>query len=661
MGVWYRTGTVAVTNGSPDVVGVGTLWLTQASIGDIFLGPDLVEYEITSITDDTHLALKQINGTAAYAGTTNSAQVYAIIRNFTSTVPAQLASQLAAMMTAWHVTTDELTAWLSGTGSVTVHDALGNAYSVQTPAALNAALNGRLVKSVAGGADVTLTTAEASNLFIELTGTLTANINLIMPAGVRHNFILNSTAGAFVPTVKTAAGTGVKVEQGCRELLECDGTNVVNALLPNGSGTQLCKLDPLSPAFTKTGAGTLSLKAGSMVTFPGVKMWLNADAPVTMPSLTGGTDYAIYVCTDGTIRADASFTAPTGYTTANSRRIGGFHYGLVTAGMTASIANGFNTSSTVTRNGTTANASAVITGLASTSDLMAGMTVSGTGIGAGAAIATVDSASQVTLTVNSTASATVSLTLTNTGMVWTQADVDKIAGINEFSIWDLNWRCKTPDLRGQLGFAYVVHKGYWEAIYMCSTDPDANGLSKAGTNIASGTVLPKIPAAFGGNGTTTYPAMGWWVANEIAGAYGCRLMHESEFAIGAFGVAENQSIGGAASTYPTTQRNACYTSRYGIEQASGHHWIWGEDSNFYSEAASPVGSWKQVTGNTGAAGSERGQAYTFGAYGLTRVILGGSRNIAADSGSRASNWNLYPWYSSWYLGLRAACDHLISV
>lgn len=241
MGVWYRAGTVSVTNGSPVIVGVGTLWLTQASVGDIFLGPNLVEHEITAITDDTHLSVMQVNGTNAYAGTTASAQVYAIIRNFTSTLPAQLASQLAAMMTAWHLTTDELTAWLSGSGSTTVHDSVGNAYSVQTPAALNAALNGRLVRSVAGGVDVTLTSAEASNLFIELTGTLTSNISVIMPAGVRHSFILNNTSGAFVPTIKTAAGIGIYVEQGCRELLECDGTNVVNAitgaLLLNGSIT----------------------------------------------------------------------------------------------------------------------------------------------------------------------------------------------------------------------------------------------------------------------------------------------------------------------------------------------------------------------------------------------------------------------------------------
>lgn len=230
MGTWYRTGTVAVTNGSPNVVGTGTLWASQAAEGDIFIGPDLVDYEITSITDDTHLAIKQKNGTASYAGSTLSAQAYAIIRNFTSTLPAQLASQLAALMTSYHVTMDELTAWLSGTGSVTVHDAVGNAYTVQTPAALAAVLMGRLSKSVAGGSNVTLTSGEASNLFIELTGTLTANINVIVPATARSFFFYNATSGAYTITVKTSGGTGVVVPQGGRLLIECDGTNVVDAI-----------------------------------------------------------------------------------------------------------------------------------------------------------------------------------------------------------------------------------------------------------------------------------------------------------------------------------------------------------------------------------------------------------------------------------------------
>jgi len=232
---WYRTGTVTVVNGSPNVVGVGTLWLTQASVGDIFIGPDLAQYEVASITDDAHLAVKKLDGTAAYAGASLSAQAYAIIRNFTSTLPAQLAAQLAAMMTAWHTTTDDLANWLSGTGTATVHDAAGIAHTVQTPAALEASVAGRLSKSVAGSADVTLSSAEASNLILDFSGTLTGNINVIVPATARTYFIYNNTSGAYTLTVKTAGGTGIAVAQGGRAILVCDATNVVQAIVGDAS------------------------------------------------------------------------------------------------------------------------------------------------------------------------------------------------------------------------------------------------------------------------------------------------------------------------------------------------------------------------------------------------------------------------------------------
>lgn len=348
------------------------------------------------------------------------------------------------------------------------------------------------------------------------------------------------------------------------------------------------KADAFTPAFLKTGANTISVKAGSSVIVAGVKVSWAANTAVTMPSLTAGNDYAIYACTDGTIRADISTTNPTGYTTGNSRKIGGFHYGQVASGTT--VASG-------------------------------------------------------------------TFATTGNGMIWTQGDVDNIAGINQFSIWDLKFRPACADPRGMV----LVNGRTWIDIYLCSTDTATNGTSKAGTNIASGTVLPKIPAAFGGNGTTTYPSLNWWVANELARANQKRLMHESEFVDAAFGVTENQSIDATASTYPTTQRNAGYTSKYGVEQASGHHWTWGQDSNFYSEAASPAWSYKDVNGNTGATGAGRGQVYTAGTYGLSRVLLGGSRAPGANSGSRASSWGNFPWNSGWDVGLRAACDHLQSV
>lgn len=347
----------------------------------------------------------------------------------------------------------------------------------------------------------------------------------------------------------------------------------------------LHKVDPLTPAFTKTAAGALSIKAGTKVDVAGTVVTFVADTAITMPSLTGGTDYAIWVKSDATIQATTDFTNAPG--AGNWRKIGGFHYGLVAAGTTV----------------------------------------------AGGSFAT-----------------------TGNGMIWTQGDVDNIAGINKFSIWDLKFRPAASDPRGMV----LVDGEVWVDIYLASTDTDANGTSKYNTNIASGTVLPKIPTAFGGNGTTTYPSLNWWVANELARAKQKRLMFSDEFATSMFGVTENQSIDATASTYPTTQRNAGYTSKYGIEQASGHHWTWGQDSSAYQDVTG-AGSYKTVTGNTGAAGSERGSIYTFGTYGLVRVILGGARAGGAYSGSRASSWGNCPWYSNWSFGLRAACDHLISV
>lgn len=88
---------------------------------------------------------------------------------------------------------------------------------------------GRLSKSVAGGADVTLTAAEARNEIIEFTGLLTANIAVIVPTRARPWAMSNATTGAFTLTVKTAAGTGKEITQGKRAVLFCDATNVESA------------------------------------------------------------------------------------------------------------------------------------------------------------------------------------------------------------------------------------------------------------------------------------------------------------------------------------------------------------------------------------------------------------------------------------------------
>lgn len=88
---------------------------------------------------------------------------------------------------------------------------------------------GYLSKSVAGGTDVTLTQAEASNTIIDFTGLLTASINVIVPAIPNLWVFYNNTTGIFTLTVKTPSGTGIAITQTNRQFLYGDGTNI-NAL-----------------------------------------------------------------------------------------------------------------------------------------------------------------------------------------------------------------------------------------------------------------------------------------------------------------------------------------------------------------------------------------------------------------------------------------------
>jgi hypothetical protein len=76
------------------------------------------------------------------------------------------------------------------------------------------------------GANVTATLAQYGVQIINITGTLTANLNLILPNLAVKWLIVNNTTGAYAITAKTAAGTGVLVAQGGNTDVYGDGTNI---------------------------------------------------------------------------------------------------------------------------------------------------------------------------------------------------------------------------------------------------------------------------------------------------------------------------------------------------------------------------------------------------------------------------------------------------
>jgi len=76
-------------------------------------------------------------------------------------------------------------------------------------------------------ANVTLTALQAARSIIIITGTLTANLQLIFPTYVKQWQVINNTTGNFSITCKTASGNGVVISRVAS--IVGDGTNIASA------------------------------------------------------------------------------------------------------------------------------------------------------------------------------------------------------------------------------------------------------------------------------------------------------------------------------------------------------------------------------------------------------------------------------------------------
>lgn len=136
----------------------------------------------------------------------------------------------------------------SGTWGTTTNTNLGTL--------IEQAISGYVTQAITDGSDTTITipngaTGVARNMALELTGTLTAARNLIVPANKKLYLIYNNTTGGYAVTVKVSGQTGISVPNGKKVWLLSNGTDVVlatNYLVGDISGN----------AATATSAGTLS-------------------------------------------------------------------------------------------------------------------------------------------------------------------------------------------------------------------------------------------------------------------------------------------------------------------------------------------------------------------------------------------------------------------
>ena len=121
----------------------------------------------------------------------------------------------------------------------------------------------------------------------------------------------------------TGAAAEVTVDTDKNTVVVHDGTTAGGYPLADYSAGLFAKADTQQVAWTKTGNGTAETQTALTIEVNGSVVNIASGTSISMPTLSAGTDYAIWCAPDGTLEADASFTvAPT----ANGRRVGGFHY-----------------------------------------------------------------------------------------------------------------------------------------------------------------------------------------------------------------------------------------------------------------------------------------------------------------------------------------------
>lgn len=332
----------------------------------------------------------------------------------------------------------------------------------------------------------------------------------------------------------------------------------------------LSKVSAASPAIARTGAGTASVKAGTTVKVGTTLVRFASDAAITMPTLTAGTDYAVFVSSAGAAQAVA-WTSNTGVDPTPPGGtwtwIGGFHY-----------APGSNGSSAEAGGNTTPQ-------------------------------------------------------------------------INAQAIWDLKFRPDCPDPRGM-----TFTGSCWIDIYFLNTGHETIGSSRENQPIANGSVRPIRPLRFGGNGSSLQNFT-WWAAAEALQIHGKRFPTYAEMCTAAYGVKEQTSRGtvpvktGLGRDNAGTVADQNFTSWCGVIQATGCHWVWLDDFNY----------WPDSTGGQAqrAITEGRGSILIPGDRAFTVLLFGGKYNLTVESGSRTTETIEMPSDTSQSISARGAADHMV--
>ena len=160
----------------------------------------------------------------------------------------------------------------------------------------------------------TLSGANLNRIAYSFGGTLTANMEVLIPATIQQYWISNDTSGAFSLTVKVSGQTGVVIPQGSRGIYYCNGTDIIDADTASFAF-------PLTVAQGGTGATT---ESGARVNLGGTSVGIGVFTAVTAAD---GRN-ALIAAKSG---ANSDITSLTGLTTPLSVPQGGTGVATLTA------------------------------------------------------------------------------------------------------------------------------------------------------------------------------------------------------------------------------------------------------------------------------------------------------------------------------------------
>lgn len=157
---------------------------------------------------------------------------------------------------------------------------------------------GGIVTKALASSNVTLSTTEARNLVVRLTGTITTNIVITNP-NIGFYYVENATTGSFTVTITNGVGTAVECPQGYTVAIIADstngcrrGNNAPGSVFGASGGSHSTGLVP-DPGAT---AGTTkylredsSFQIPPFQFIPGGRLSLDASAPVTTSNVTGAS------------------------------------------------------------------------------------------------------------------------------------------------------------------------------------------------------------------------------------------------------------------------------------------------------------------------------------------------------------------------------------